>query len=384
MSTSMAAALAATLPATQSNAPTAPAPTASESIPPSMAKYVDIEAEIPITSVQLDGLVVMKIVKHGREAHPAPASGTLVGLDLDGKLEVSNSFPSPAPGEDEERAPKFGAPNPKYEERVLRSLKEVNSDSGVVGFYQTTTMGAFLTQSLVETQASNFEKLRHGGVVVVHDVTQASRGNAALRAFRMTPEFLEAHKKRKFDTQSLIDNRLTFSNILEEVPVVVRSSVLLSAFLSKLTQSPAAPPLPSLGITSTSTLSDSLSPTYSHLDLTSPTHLSRHMESIIDTLDLYKTEEGNLAYLSRQIARERTKADAYTAKRRDENAARVAQGMPPLPEEDVTRLFKIPPEPSRLDSMILLGQLDGYTKSLEASTGSGLVKMYAAQAGSPS
>jgi len=327
----------------------------------------------------------MKIVKHGREAHPSLASGTLVGLDLDGTLEVSNSFPSPASGEDEDRAPRFSAPNPKYEEKVLRSLKEVNSDSGVVGFYQTTTMGAFLTQHLVETQASNFEKLRHGGIALIHDVTQASRGNAALRAFRLTPGFLEAYKKKKFDTQSLIDNRLTFSNILEEVPMVVRNSVLLSAFLSKLTQSPAAPPLPSLGTAApTSAYPDSLSPSYSHLDLTSPTHLTRHMESIIDTLDLYKTEEGNLAYLSRQIARERTKADAYTSKRRDENAARVAAGMPPLPEEDVTRLFKIPPEPSRLESMVLLGQLDGYTKSLEASTGSGLVKMYAAQAGAPS
>lgn len=105
------------------------------------------------------------------------------------------------------------------------------------------------------------------------------------------------------------------------------------------------------------------------------------MEVVIEALDAYKTEEGNLAYLSRQIARERAKADSFTAKRRDENASRVAQGLPPLPEEDVNRLFKIPPEPSRLESMVLMGQLDGYTKSLEASAGSGLVKMYAAQAG---
>jgi translation initiation factor 3 subunit H len=52
---SMAAALAATLPAVQ----TAPTPAAPqyEAIPASMSKVVDVEAEIPITSVQLDGLV---------------------------------------------------------------------------------------------------------------------------------------------------------------------------------------------------------------------------------------------------------------------------------------------------------------------------------------
>ena len=52
---SMAAAIAASLPAPQS----APAPTAPtyEAIPASIAKVIDIEADIPITSVQLDGLV---------------------------------------------------------------------------------------------------------------------------------------------------------------------------------------------------------------------------------------------------------------------------------------------------------------------------------------
>lgn len=53
--TSMAAALAASLPAPAA----APAPTAPthEAIPASMAKVVDIEADIPLTSVQLDGMV---------------------------------------------------------------------------------------------------------------------------------------------------------------------------------------------------------------------------------------------------------------------------------------------------------------------------------------
>lgn len=55
MATTMAAALAASLPAPQS-APTPAAPTL-EALPASMAKVIDIEAEIPLTAVQLDGLV---------------------------------------------------------------------------------------------------------------------------------------------------------------------------------------------------------------------------------------------------------------------------------------------------------------------------------------
>lgn len=51
---------------------------------------------------------------------------------------------------------------------MLRALKEVRADDSVVGFYQSTTMGAFFNQTLVDTQAIHQEKLRHGGIVVVH------------------------------------------------------------------------------------------------------------------------------------------------------------------------------------------------------------------------
>ena len=106
----MAAALAASLPA-PSAVTVAPAPTY-EAIPASMAKAIDIEAEIPLTCVQLDGMVclhhrisivkyrgcvqvVTKIIKHAREAPSSTAQGLLLGLDLDGILEVSNSFALP-------------------------------------------------------------------------------------------------------------------------------------------------------------------------------------------------------------------------------------------------------------------------------------------------
>jgi len=52
---SMAATLAATLPAPATTQPS-PQPT-HDSIPASMAKVVDIEAEIPLKVVQLDGMV---------------------------------------------------------------------------------------------------------------------------------------------------------------------------------------------------------------------------------------------------------------------------------------------------------------------------------------
>jgi len=63
----------------------------------------------------------------------------------------------------------------RYQSQMLRSLNEVGSVDAVVGFYQSAKLGAFFKQSLVEAQAIHQDKLRHGGVVIVHG-TKSSRG----------------------------------------------------------------------------------------------------------------------------------------------------------------------------------------------------------------
>lgn len=124
-----------------------------------------------------------------------------------------------------------------------------------------------------------------------------------------------------------------------------------------------------------------LPPPFAALDLDAPSLGTRNLEALLETMEAHKNEESNVAYALRQIARERAKADAYVAKRKEESAMRVAQGLAPLPEEDVSRMFRIPPEPSRLEGMLLLGQIDGQAKNLDLAASANLVKMYAARAG---
>jgi translation initiation factor 3 subunit H len=105
------------------------------------------------------------------------------------------------------------------------------------------------------------------------------------------------------------------------------------------------------------------------------------VEEIIEKVEMYRNEEQNVGYVLRQIGRERGRAEAYLQKRKEESALRVSQGLPPLPEEDVSRMFKIPNEPSRLENVVLLAQLDGMAGELAGSgagAGSGLdmVKLY--------
>lgn len=175
----------------------------------------------------------------------------------------------------------------------------------------------------------------------------------------------------------MISHRLTFANILEEVPLKIRTNALLGSFLGVLSQT--SPVRSADTHPSEATTTAAIAPSYAALKL-GAANVNRNLELISEVLDGYKTEEGNLAYLHRQIAREKTRAEAHAAKRKEENAQRVAAGVAPLPEEDLSRLFKIPAEPSRLESMLLLGRLDAYGKSLEEMSSTSLVKMYAAKA----
>ena len=167
---------------------------------------------------------------------------------------------------------------------------------------------------------------------------------------------------------------------MEEIPLRIRTNPLLGSFLSTLVEPSSSQTPGGSSSDSNNGATAALPPFFTSLDL-APASLTRNLSHVIDALDEYKTEEGNLAYNLRQIAREKARADAYVAKRKEENAVRVSQGLAPLPEDDVSRLFKIPPEPNRLESMLLLGKIDAYSKSLAEGSSIGLVKMYTANAG---
>lgn len=46
----------------------------------------------------------------------------------------------------------------------------------------------------------------------------------------------------------------------------------------------------------------------------------------------------------------------YVQRRQQENTQRQSRGEPPLPEEDLTKLFKPPQPPPRMDSLLIAGQ----------------------------
>lgn len=215
--------------------------------------------------------------------------------------------------------------------------------------------------------------------------TRTARASSTLPGAR-SPLLLE--ERTSTDSQhrscSLIEHKLVPTNILEEVPVTVHSSALLTAFLSTLTApSPAGPSSP-LSTPSFSSLSLPAPSASSHVQSAAvPAPLTQPLSHLLTALETHQAHLSTLSFQSRQLARERTRLEAThpaVAKRRQENEQRAREGLAPLPltDDEVRAGLR---EPSRLETMCALAAVEGAAKSLAEATGTGVVRAFGAKAG---
>ncbi|GLD60729.1 eukaryotic translation initiation factor 3 subunit H [Lates japonicus] len=56
---------------------------------------------------------------------------------------------------------------------------------------------------------------------------------------------------------------------------------------------------------------------------------------------------------SRNLSKQRQQKHQYLQRRQQENAQRQSRGEPPLPEEDISKMFKPPQPPPRMDTLLI-------------------------------
>jgi translation initiation factor 3 subunit H len=154
----------------------------------------------------------MKIIKHSQQTFPTVATGSLVGMEKNGTLEITNSFPFPTvdvPSTDSHQdnssnlaaaAPRAKA-NVAYQNEMIKFLREVNVDANNTGWYTSTSMGNFVNLNTIENQFFYQKEMNERTVALVHDVSRSSQGSLNLRAFRLSPAFMVAYKEGKFTTE---------------------------------------------------------------------------------------------------------------------------------------------------------------------------------------
>ncbi|EHB04839.1 Eukaryotic translation initiation factor 3 subunit H [Heterocephalus glaber] len=96
--------------------------------------------DLAVKQVQIDGLVVLKIIKHYQEEGQGTevVQGELWGLVVEDRLEITNCFPFPQHTEDDAEFDEV-----QYQMEMMRSLRHLK-DHLHVGWYQSTYYGSFV------------------------------------------------------------------------------------------------------------------------------------------------------------------------------------------------------------------------------------------------
>ncbi|KIX92231.1 uncharacterized protein Z520_12112 [Fonsecaea multimorphosa CBS 102226] len=354
------------------------------------------EKETQLKAVQLEALVVMKVIKHCASRFPTVATGSLVGMDNNnGTLEVTNTFPFPVvdlpPEAQFDNQPQHfnaaaSAPRAKantaYQAEMIRMLREVNVDANNVGWYTSANLGNFVNANFIENQYHYQKELNEKTVALVHDVSRSSQGILSIRAFRLSPQFMTAYKENKFTTDQLLKSGLKYSDILVEIPVSVHNSHLVNTFLHQvpgmLASGVMKPPSSVDEIENNPIVkNDTLAPSFESLSISIDPYLSQTADNLLDSIETHHVEANNFSYYSRALAREQAKIQQWQQKRKAENAARALSKQPPLPEDEWQKLFKLPTEPSRLESMLNSRQVEQYAKQVDGFVAGTTGKMFA-------
>mmetsp|Transcript_15756 Transcript_15756/g.17786 ORF Transcript_15756/g.17786 Transcript_15756/m.17786 type:complete len:391 (-) Transcript_15756:201-1373(-) len=336
-----------------------------------------------LSAVQVDGLVVLKIIKHCNDSLPELCAGSLLGLDVEKKLEVTNCFPFPDP-EDEEND------GTEYQLEMMKLLRDVNVDNNCVGWYRSTNMGSFCTSDFVEFQFNYQEMLDQGeelskSVVLIYDPYQTKKGHLSLKAYRLTDEFVKMYREKKAGTNAVQaaaemaraaqaallgeSQNPTKANpeverFLIEVPIEITNSHFVHIYLRDIASENGM---------DQETQSD-------RLDLSTNSYLEKNLEYLVDEVDNLEAEQHKMQYHQRQIQKQQQQQQKWLQQRRMENKAREEAGEPLLPEEGDPNnpIFKPMQNPSKMESLLIRNQIGVYCDQVNTFAGASFSKLFLA------
>jgi len=320
-----------------------------------------------ITHVQMDGQVALKVIRHCSEEGTGGelVQGVLLGIVINDRLEVTNCFPFPrnVGGEDNEDFDEV-----QYQMEMMRNLRHVNVDHLHVGWYQSSFHGSFITKTFLDSQF-NYQLSIEESVALIYDPHQTSQGFPAFKAYRLTRPMMELYKEGDFNVDTLKNAKFSFLNMFEEIPIVIKNSNLTNVLMCELNSASLKPgnQVEKFDVTS-------------HLDLGSTTSLQKTLRQLLTITDDMSQEINKYTNVQRQIFKQNQAKSLHQQKRQAENQQRLQRGEEPLPEEDLNKIFKPIPAPTRLDTLLISNQVTNYCKQVGQFSSQSLGKLFMAEA----
>lgn len=291
-----------------------------------------VEEDATLKRVEVDALVILQIMKHCRQQAPNAVTGMLLGLDVDGALQVTHSFGNVSKLTDQDQATNE-LENEQYQIDMLRRLRDVNVDSNTVGWYQSTSLGNFFNDTLIETQYT-YQNNIPGSIILVYDQYQSQIGKPSFKALRLSPEFMDRYAETRENQNKAALNEFPSSNMFVEIPITITSAVIAEAFLVDWA------------------IADPSSCTQIEtLDVENQLQ-ERNVELLINSLQALAEEQQKMQQYERQASRQQDPK---------------SQGK--------GRQYKAQP-PRQLDTMILSQQIQNYCKQINNSAGDTFGKVF--------
>ena len=331
-------------------------------------------SQCPIVEVQIDGIALLKVVKHCHESLPTMVTGSLLGLDVDGLLEVSYSYPFPtSKGNETTEDGKEPLDGQEYQIEMMKLLRDVNIDNNCVGWYQSMHLGTVSTSEVVAHQYNYqiSEELSDNSILLAYDATN---GTLVLKAFRLSAEYIEAK-------QNNMNEFIKPANILEELPIRIKNGSLISAYLRDLYDC-------SLVKSSSASVSVLNNYQFSALSMNnSENFLEKQMDLVRLWIDDLIDLQAPFQVHSKMSQKLRSEHVRFLTKRLSDNAVRHENGESLLPMTTASTvtdsgvslndgLKALPETPQRADVLLTLRQLSNYCNQINTHVQNDFQNLY--------
>jgi len=204
-----------------------------ETIEKTEAQLANIESkEKTITQIKLEGMALLKIIRHCDSAVVDSDSifGTLCGLVDDNILEITDCFPVSSD---------VGNDHVQYQADMLKIMGEMKRHNLPVGWYRCAFYNDFFADSKIPSIQHTWQMKFPSSVILVYDPLNTRHGRLALKAFRLKKpvmKILSSSQGQMCSAEILAQIGVSTHDVFEEVPIVLRNHHLIQAFLFELKQ----------------------------------------------------------------------------------------------------------------------------------------------------
>ncbi|KRZ05199.1 Eukaryotic translation initiation factor 3 subunit H [Trichinella zimbabwensis] len=330
-----------------------------------LTKKPNVYKSRKISCVQLSSLVVSKIVMHGEKERCGGATeaacGFITGLvnctdDDEINLEVTNCFPIPKREMDTRQEDL----DIHHQHRTLKYFRTMNIDYLVLGYYQTAPFGGFFTETMIQSLI-DYQTHDEDSVALVYDPVRCIQGQLDIKAYRLSPRTIELCSSG-FTLDVMKNIGVNYSNLLEEIPVLIKNSRLSHLMICKmaLAGKPGKP--------------------LKFLNMCSSNVLEKNLKLMMINMEVLNTEVVKYNRYLFTKNRYECQKESWIHKRLAENELRRERGEPPLPvEEEFQKIFKMPLPTKVLDGLLASCEINAYANYCRQESAGDLCKLHFVQ-----